>query len=142
MKKIKFSELCELIKKGKQPKKIRTYLNGKRATSWEWSEKKNDYTDGMFYMTDLHTLLGLAELKVQYEEEVLDDVEKAYLSGIIKPANIKRNVMYICKVECGKTEFICIDLGTEQIILPNFRRGTMYKGMEPNKEYTLKELGL
>ena len=28
------------------------------------------------------------------------------------------------------------------IVLPYFEKGTMYKGMKVNREYTLKELGL
>lgn len=30
----------------------------------------------------------------------------------------------------------------EAIVLPNFKKGTMYKGMIPTKNYTLEELGL
>lgn len=32
--------------------------------------------------------------------------------------------------------------GTDYCSLPWFRKGTMYKGMETDKEYTLEELGL
>ena len=30
----------------------------------------------------------------------------------------------------------------EYITLPEFKKGTMFKGMDPTKEYTLEELGL
>lgn len=33
-------------------------------------------------------------------------------------------------------------LNDSLIILPFFKKNTMYKGMKANKEYTLKELGL
>ena len=39
-------------------------------------------------------------------------------------------------------DYICIGLNDEAISLPYFKKGTMYKGMELYKEYTLKELGL
>lgn len=40
-------------------------------------------------------------------------------------------------------EFLAISLHNgEEMILPNFIRRTMYKGMKLRKAYTLKELGL
>lgn len=51
------------------------------------------------------------------------------------------NVDYIEKVE-NILEYIAIDLNNERLSFPFFDKGTMYKGMELNKKYTLKELGL
>lgn len=75
------------------------------------------------------------------EKEILDDVEKEYLSAVIKP--FKDRVKYINKWDCPIGEFIEIGISNDAAIpFPNFKKGTMYKGMEVNKNYTLKELGL
>ena len=81
-------------------------------------------------------------LEEEYKPATLTDKEKAYLSAVIKP--FREKVEYIQK---------CFDLGSKayiyiyvkkcgSMIFPTFRKGTMYKGMETNKKYTLEELGL
>ena len=89
-----------------------------------------------------HLSLFLSWLEEEYKPPILDDVEKAYLSAVIKP--FRENVAHITKMDItySKREFICIRINRECIIFPKFARGTMYKGMEVNKRYTLKELGL
>ena len=79
----------------------------------------------------------------EYKEPILNDAEKEYLSAVIKP--FRNRVDYIMKEEniCSSTEFIHIDLSGGDIAdFPNFKVGTMYKGMELDKSYTLEELGL
>lgn len=71
----------------------------------------------------------------------MNNVEKEYLSAVIRP--FKDKVEYICKTADYDGEYIVIGiLNDSAIILPYFEKGTMYKGMETGKEYTLKELGL
>lgn len=78
---------------------------------------------------------------------ILDKVEKKYLRNIIKP--FRNRVIYIKKVKCDNNNyFISIKIsselaqsGEEKICFPFFQN-EMYKEMETNKEYTLKELGL
>lgn len=75
------------------------------------------------------------------KEQILDDAEKRYLRGVIKP--FRNDVLGIKKKECVIDEFIAIIIKNCQIIyLPLFKEGTMYCGMEENKRYTLEELGL
>lgn len=76
------------------------------------------------------------------EKEILDDTEKRYLKSIIRP--FKNKVSHISKEDCYDGDcYISIELDdTERINLPYFKKGTMYNGMEENKKYTLKELGL
>lgn len=75
---------------------------------------------------------------------ILTDEEKAYLSAIIKP--FREKVESIKKFEnyYSAQEYIHIAMkkGTDYCSLPWFRKGTMYKGMEAYKLYTLEELGL
>lgn len=86
----------------------------------------------------------------EYKEPVLDDEEKKYLRAVIKP--FRDRVEYIKKIDmylgCNKdAEYIFGELGNEDDVvdafsLPYFPEGTMYKGMETDKKYTLEELGL
>lgn len=73
--------------------------------------------------------------------QILDDVEKEYLEGIIKP--FKNKVLNITKRFHIHNEFIGICVQNDaDILLPSFEYGTMYRGMETDKHYTLEELGL
>lgn len=81
----------------------------------------------------------------EFEEPVLDEVEREYLSALIKP--FRKNVLYISKIEKAYEEdtcFIDIELnGCERINLPYFNiKSGMYAGMQPFVKYSLKELGL
>lgn len=89
---------------------------------------------------------GIIEVENGYivEKEILDEKEKEYLSAVIKP--FRDRVEYIKRVG-GNWEFIEITINDkyfyfDYINLPYFKKGTMYKGMELNKKYTLKELDL
>ena len=85
----------------------------------------------------------------EYEEPVLDEKEKEYLSAVIKP--FRDRVCYIQKVETTNSDnqFIFIRVkrydeedSNEDIDLPYFKANTMYKNMKEDKKYSLKELGL
>lgn len=86
-------------------------------------------------------LLGKVEI-VKVAKPILDNIEKNYLSNIIKP--FRDRIDYIAKVNlANRREYILIKMKNyEMIILPFFTAGTMYKGMENDKDYTLKDLGL
>ena len=84
-------------------------------------------------------------------EPILDIEEKAYLEVVLRP--FKDRVESVCKkvinssVE-GNIEFLTSVAESawrghkDYFSFPTFKAGTMYKGMELDKEYTLKELGL
>lgn len=74
---------------------------------------------------------------------ILDKVEKEYLGAVIKP--FRDQVDYIEKYSFDDEdeEFICIIFKDDHSFsFPTFKKGAMYAGMLPLKEYTLKELGL
>lgn len=83
---------------------------------------------------------------VKKPKPILDDIEKEYLSNIITPFIDK--VLYIRKnTYSNNTEYI--DIGycesnkvEYNIEFPLFKKGTMYKGMELDKQYSLEDLGL
>lgn len=83
-------------------------------------------------------------LDMEHKEPILDDVEKQYLSAVIKP--FRKRVKHISKEEDrfdDTCEFIHIKLSDEDIAdFPDFKANTMYKGMEIGRKYSLEELGL
>lgn len=90
------------------------------------------------------------ERPAQYEtvferkEEILDETEKRYLASVIKP--FKNKIKTIEKtIKIGDSSLcylIMLLKNNDMANLPNFKKNSMYKGMETNKKYTLKELGL
>lgn len=85
------------------------------------------------------------ETVFERKAEILDNTEKNYLRGVIRP--FRDRVKFIKKQqEIGDDEdksFIEISVDDDTpIMLPYFDTDTMYKGMEDNKEYSLEELGL
>lgn len=83
-----------------------------------------------------------AWLEEEYDPKILTDKEKTYLSAVIKP--FRERTIFVKKVCCmnDEKEFIYVEFGSNCFTFPFFTKGTMYKGMEYGKEYTLKELGL
>jgi hypothetical protein len=81
-------------------------------------------------------------LEQEYKPPILDDVEKTYLSAVIKP--FRKDVRSITKQKNDEGyEWLRIIVeDNKPLVLPGFKKGTMYKGMHAYKEYTLKELGL
>ena len=75
------------------------------------------------------------------EELILDEEEKEYLSNLIRP--FRNKIKNIAKITVNEEkEYISIILNNDSVLLPSFKRNTMYKNMEANKEYTLEKLGL
>lgn len=84
-------------------------------------------------------------LTEEYSEPILDEVEREYLSAVIKP--FRKKVKHIVKINLfgsPEEQFIRIVIGNLDFInLPNFNKNTgMYRGMEVDKLYSLEELGL
>lgn len=113
------------------------------------SYRNNENLKGLKDNINLGKIIKIEEPEYQtvYESkpEILDEVEKRYLRGVIRP--FKENVRFITKRRywIDSTEYndisICIR-NNSNIILPKFIANKMYKGMEMEKTYTLEELGL
>lgn len=84
--------------------------------------------------------LFLSWLEAEYKPQILNDVEKDYLSAVIKP--FREEVETIEKASFEEDEQLQISNGDIVMAFQYFEKGTMYKGMEAYKEYTLEELGL
>lgn len=76
------------------------------------------------------------------KEEVLDETERKYLADVIRPFRDKVKYIYKGQEWGNIKEFIHIELKKDALDLPYFTAGTMYKGMETGRNYTLEELGL
>lgn len=81
---------------------------------------------------------------IKLPKSILDDVEKEYLSNVIKP--FRKKIRYICKRQLHEHDYIDIrykdSYGEMSMIFPDFKIGAMYKGMKLNKKYSLDDLGL
>ena len=80
--------------------------------------------------------------------QILDDVERRYLSAVIRPFRVR--VQYIAKSFADDARFYRINCyifihfndGSDDMDFPLFNESKMYKGMKRYKAYTLEELGL
>lgn len=77
------------------------------------------------------------------KEEILDETEKKYLTDVIRP--FRKRIQFIQKKKEIKEinpyiRIVCED--NDKLVFPYITDNSMYKGMETNKKYTLKELGL
>lgn len=96
------------------------------------------YPCGVFACAAMAGMIGW--LEEEYEPTILTDKEKAYLSAVIKP--FREEVETIEKTSFSGYEQLQISDGDTIMAFPCFEKGTMYKGMEKDRDYTLKELGL
>lgn len=115
------------------------------GSSFRWFENELELVKDSkkFFKTLPNNYTGNIEVKNGYivEKEILDEVEKEYLKAVIRP--FKNKVVGILKQEYNISDcYIVVILDNDSAALPCFKRNTMYKGMEINKRYTLKELGL
>lgn len=148
MEKITFRQLLNLIYNNKAPKWIKHEYSDR-----EYEYIGIDYVDceGEYLSSDISRVLLLEQMAhekcITISEEILTKTEKEYLSNIIKP--FKKYISVIKKISIKSQEQIIIMYhdylntdGSSFILFPTFKQGTMYRGMELYKEYTLKELGL
>lgn len=77
------------------------------------------------------------------KEEILDETEKKYLTDVIRP--FRKRIQFIQKreeiMEINPYLRIVFE-DNDKLVFPYITDNSMYKGMEVNKKYTLKELGL
>ena len=77
-------------------------------------------------------------------DELLTPKEREYLKLVFKP--FASNITYVEKTSekmNADTEYIKVHIYKDcSMLFPNFKRGTMYKGMKPKTKYILKELGI
>ena len=79
---------------------------------------------------------------IQYRDsELLTPKEREYLKLVFKP--FASNTLYIQKAQLSDSmEYIRAVTHSSTMVLPDFKKGTMYEGMKLKTMYTLKELGI
>ena len=84
--------------------------------------------------------------EIEIDVPILTDEERRYLSAVIKPFRSRVKTITKTYLECfNDFEWLVLEMiedGNDTSNFPFFKKGTMYKGMEANKKYTLEELGL
>ena len=131
---------------------FRIRLDTKRLSHFEYrfTEKGlmryrecNDEWDFITNEVFLNLLSGKFEV-VNITKNILTEQERHYLSSVVKP--FREKILHISKLSGKNSEYICIDIRydweEDSILLPRFATGTLYKGMEIGKEYSVKDLGL
>lgn len=108
-----------------------------------WSD---DYQQWNYTCGIEELFLGKSQI-VKIPKQILEEKEKEYLSAVIKP--FRDRIISIRKYKYSQDEYIGIYVKyyaetdeSEMITLPLFKEGTIYKGIELKKYYTLEELGL
>lgn len=102
------------------------------------------YEDKWVRSASLNNLITGEYTIIKLPKQILTDKEREYLSSVIKPFRDK--VSLISKRSNDNGQFISIEIEEKphnnNMFFPYFEQGTMYKGMEINKYYTLEELDL
>ena len=115
----------------------------KRMTVYETSSYTKELFEKQYakYVYPYELLVDFANwLEQEYVPKILTDKETAYLSAVIKP--FREEVETIEKTSFSGYEQLQISDRNTVMAFPCFEKGTMYKGMEAYKAYTLEELGL
>ena len=88
-------------------------------------------------------LKNIEWLNQEYKDPILDDVEREYLSAVIKP--FRKKILCIRKSKDPRKgkNYIKIEFcDGDRMFFPNLSNDEMYKGMELDRNYTLEELVL
>ena len=77
-----------------------------------------------------------------YNPPILNDLERGYLKMVLKPFH--RVVEYVQKIKIGDKEYLLFILfsGNGALFFPGFDSGIRYSGMQPDRAYSLDELGI
>lgn len=136
---------------------IVTYRNGlKKIVSGDKLYGNDLFAPLRYYTEDLKDVDGEEEYDIvkverpvkcetvfERKEEILDETEKRYLTEVIRP--FRKRIQFIQKKKeiteiNSYIRIVCED--NDKLVFPYITDNSMYKGMEVNKKYTLKELGL
>lgn len=112
---------------------------------WYWSPSMLEKVEDKKHFKSLpRDFTGTIDVEKGFiiKKEILDDTEKEYLRAVIKPFKKIITDIVVKEVSSGEC-YLSVHLRCgDRIIFPNFKQGTMYKNMEIDRKYTLKELGL
>lgn len=144
-------DLITKIKEGTQPSELYVKNSNDKITALKWSNIAQAYMTHEYNYIQVTISVDtlFTPNSLFYYEEVLDEIETAYLRNLIAPFRSK--VKYICKCGTENKNKYAIDIFYRDkdhtydsyITLPPFERSSgMYKGMKVGRTYTVEELGL
>ena len=144
VKEITYGQLMEMVRTNTQPEEIRTATATYKWDGLNYYRNDGEY-DHIYTKSPLtkYSQKYLAGMVLSYEvPPVLDEKETEYLSNVIKP--IRAHVTRIAKYKRASKDYEWIKIYGQgmEMMFPDFKKGTMYKGMEEDRQYTLEELGL
>lgn len=104
---------------------------------------KNEKVDEFSLDSDTTSLYAFKRW-LGMERNILNDAERRYLAGVIKPFRYEIKSVEKIRDWPKSLDRICFYMKNYEDVwyLPAFKVETMYKGMEVDKEYTVEELGL
>ena len=81
---------------------------------------------------------------IYFRKQILDDVEREYLKAVFKPFHHDIECVKKIRYRDDQFEFIEATMNDHEIgmVFPDFEIAKMYTGMNPDKAYTLEELGI
>ena len=115
------------------------------------SESENaDYYKSMRVFSEFNHIfkdVKPGDKPICFRNPILDDIELKYLKTVFKP--FASRIELVKKQRCNEMwegmeyiKVIMTDPEGDNTCFPVFKAGTMYKGMEVGRRYTLEELGL
>lgn len=124
-----------ILKGDKKDKVIATYTIG------DLKHKSALSVGGWNKIAKKHNKRLLKEGNIK-KQPLLDKAERKYLRNFLAPFKNQVGTIYLQRwVDDGCVSLVIVTEMTT-IMLPPFDKGTMYKKMEINREYTLEELRL
>ena len=81
---------------------------------------------------------------IRFRGPILDDTEREYLKAVFKPFHHDIECVKKIRYRDDQFEFIEATMNDHEIgmVFPDFEIAKMYTGMNPDKAYTLEELGI
>ena len=141
-KKITFYELLTMMKNGTAPDRVIYDGEAYYKNDCGYSRGRCDLSRSFSLMFSMFGMIE--EEKIEYDDNILTEKEKAYLSAVLKP--FKNHTLTITKEDATDGYNIIVMAGDEEsqyYYFPMFPyESGMYKGMEVDKKYTPSELGL
>lgn len=150
MKRITYRELLNMIAEGNAPKSVRFDQREYKFNGEEYEYIERAHGDRIQVHTTLsgdisikYYAAGMANKKViDVKEEILDKVEKRYIRSALVPLKVSK----VKKTDLGDIEHLTYSVVSAPEFFmrlynfPAFKKGTMYKGMESERWYTVEEL--
>lgn len=109
------------------------------------TENVDGYILGECFSDNIFSNVTWENSPIQFRnDEPLTHKEREYLKFVFRP--FASHIAYVRKLSTDNSEFIGVYIwkggNATSMLFPDFKKGTMFKGMNSEKPYSLKELGI